>query len=72
MVENTQDNDETIKCMDMAYTSGKMVDSMKECIKIMQKMVMEYTYMMMEEFTTASGKMVDNMDTENINIKRHM
>ena len=58
--------------MDLAYKNGKMVGSMKECIKIIKKMVMEYTHGRMEEFTMVNGKMVYNMDMDIIKIKMRM
>ena len=55
MEESSLENGLIIICMELGYTTGQMVDNMRENIKKTKNMVMVYIIGQMVEFTKVGG-----------------
>ena len=65
MAEHSKDIGNKTICMDKGSINGQMVGNMREAIKKIEKRVLEYTLIQMEDAIKEIGIMVSNTEKEN-------
>ena len=72
MVEHIQDNGKIIICTEKEFIHGLMVVDMKDNMKWIKSMDMEFTSGQMAEYMKEAGLMENNMVKENICFKMEL